>query len=409
MLASGCLWAAGEDVGCAQVWLPGYCKEGPAPLFGSERLTLTERRGKLRIELKPEAGAAGAGRRHSVTVVVAAVGSISLLALGGLTAVPASAASGAPAVSQCNPPDFPTGAGYQVTCTVSVENYTTSTGATSSTVTTSACLAAAGVVFPSCPLNLGPVTSTTTSTQLVTSVNQCNGIVNGAGSNVYCNVTVTDNIPGRNVHVGCHGGSVRRLGRREHRGSAPPLGSTTNATVTQCNGSANGGGTYAGEPAAGCTVTGTDSALPVTINQCNGTSNGGGSAVTCMATIADVFVPASTSHDTDRTGAASGTGGTAAAGGTTAAGGLAGGSGGVGWSRRVDRYSERSRRCDRHRCVGHSDGSPANWIRRRLSLDEPSPRVRGRRRARRQRDSRWSWPFVAGAHRWFASRQNHLS
>jgi hypothetical protein len=72
-------------------------------------------------------------------------------------------------------------------------------------------------------------------------------------------------------------------------------------------------------------VTGTDSALPVTISQCNGTSNGGGSAVTCMATIADVFVPAST---TTTTTAAIGTGGTAAAGGTTPTGGLAGGSGG---------------------------------------------------------------------------------
>jgi hypothetical protein len=258
-----------------------------------------------------------------VTVVVAAVGSISLLALGGLTAVPASAASGAPAVSQCNPPDFPTGAGYQVTCTVSVENYTTSTGATSSTVTTSACLAAAGVVFPSCPLNLGPVTSTITSTQLVTSVNQCNGIVNGAGSNVYCNVTVTDNIPAGTPTSGvtvdqCIGSAATSTE------ACAPLGSTTNATVTQCNGSANGGGTYAGEPAAGCTVTGADSALPVTINQCNGTSNGGGSAVTCMATMADVFVPASTAP----TPAATGTGGTAA-GGATASGGLAGGSGGA--------------------------------------------------------------------------------
>ena len=260
-----------------------------------------------------------------MTVVVAAVGSISLLALGGLTAIPASAASGAPAVSQCNPPDFPTGAGYQVTCTVSVENYTSSTGATSSTVTTSACLAAAGVVFPSCPLNLGPVTSTTTSTQLVTSVNQCNGIVNGAGSNVYCNVTVTNNVPAGTSTSGvtvdqCVGSAA---GSTE---ACAPLGSTTNATVTQCNGSANGGGTYAGEPAAGCTVTGADSALPVTINQCNGTSNGGGSAVTCMATVADVFVPAST---TTTTTAAIGTGGTAAAGGTTATGGLAGGSGGA--------------------------------------------------------------------------------
>ena len=87
-----------------------------------------------------------------------------------------------------------------------------------------------------------------------------------------------------------------------------PLGSTTNATVTQCNGSSNGGGTYAGEPAVGCTVTGADSALPVTINQCNGTSNGGGSAATCMATVADVFTSASTTT----TPTASGTGGTGA-------------------------------------------------------------------------------------------------
>ena len=243
------------------------------------------------------------GRRWStalVNVVVAAVGSISLLALGGLTAVPASAASGAPAVSQCNPPDFPTGAGYQVTCTVSVDNYTSPSGGTISTVTTSACLAAAGVVYPSCPLNLGPVVSTTSSFQLVTSVNQCNGIANGAGSNVYCNVTVTNHIPAGTTESGvtvnqCVGSAATSTQ------ACAPLGSTTNATVTQCNGSANGGGTYASELAAGCTVTGADSALPVTINQCNGTSNGGGSAVTCMATVADVFVPASTTPTTPTT------------------------------------------------------------------------------------------------------------
>jgi hypothetical protein len=157
-------------------------------------------------------------------------------------------------------------------------------------------------------------------------VNQCNGIVNGAGSNVYCNVTVTDNIPAGTPTSGatvdqCVGSDTGGGGTEV----CAPSGSTTNATVTQCNGSSNGGGTYAGEPNVGCTVTGTDSALPVTINQCNGTSNGGGSAVTCMATIADVFVPASTTP----TPTATGTGGTAAAGGTTAAGGLAGGSGGA--------------------------------------------------------------------------------
>ena len=205
----------------------------------------------------------------------------------------------APAITQCNPPDFPITAGFQVTCTVTVVNNTTSTGATSSTVTTSACLAAAGVVFPSCPLNSGPITSTTSSTQLVTSVNQCNGIVTGGGSNVFCNVTVTNNVP-----VGTTAAPVtvdQCIGSAGGGGSTQacaPSGSTTSATVTQCNGSVTGGGTYASETTLGCTVTGDASALPVTVNQCNGTANGGGSAVTCMTTMTNNFVATTTTTTT---------------------------------------------------------------------------------------------------------------
>jgi len=205
----------------------------------------------------------------------------------------------APAITQCNPPDFPITAGFQVTCTVTVVNTRTSTGATSSTVTTSACLAAAGVPFPSCPLNNGPVTSTTSSTQLVTSVNQCNGIVTGGGSNVYCNVTVTNNVP-----VGTPTSAVtvdQCIGSATGGGSTEacdPAGSTTSATVTQCNGSATGGGTYNGETTVGCTVTGAGSALPVTVNQCNGTATGGGSAVTCMTTMTNNFVIPTTTTTT---------------------------------------------------------------------------------------------------------------
>jgi len=205
----------------------------------------------------------------------------------------------APAISQCNPPDFPITAGFQVTCTVTVVNTTTSTGATSSTVTTSACLAAAGVPFPSCPLNSGPVTSSTSSTQLVTSVNQCNGIVTGGGSNVYCNVTVTNNVP-----VGTSTSAVtvdQCIGSATGGGSTQacaPSGSTTSATVTQCNGSATGGGTYNGETTVGCTVTGAALALPVTVNQCNGTATGGGSAVTCTTTMTNNFITPSTTTTT---------------------------------------------------------------------------------------------------------------
>jgi hypothetical protein len=262
------------------------------------------------------------------TVVVAAVGSISLLALGGLAATPASAASGAPAVTQCNPPDFPITAGFQVTCTVSVENYTSATGATSSTVTTSACLGAAGVVFPACPLNLGPVTSTTMSTQLVTSVNQCNGIVTGGGSNVYCNVTITNNVPAGTPESGVTTdqciGSVTGAGGTV---ACAPTSSTTNATVTQCNGSVTGGGTYNGEPTAACTVTGAATANPVTVNQCNGTATGGGSAVTCMTAVSDVFAAATTTPTSGPTG--SGGGSSGSANGAAAVGGTGGASGGA--------------------------------------------------------------------------------
>ena len=180
---------------------------------------------------------------------------------------------------------------FQVTCTVTVVNTTTSTGATSSTVTTSACLAAAGVPFPSCPLNSGPITSTTSSTQLVTSVNQCNGIVTGGGSNVYCNVTVTNNVP---VATSTSAVTVDQcIGSATGGGSTQacaPSGSTTSATVTQCNGSATGGGTYNGETTVGCTVTGAALAIPVTVNQCNGTATGGGSAVTCTTTMTNNFI-----------------------------------------------------------------------------------------------------------------------
>jgi len=218
----------------------------------------------------------------------------------------------APAVDQCDAGSasaFPTGAGYEVTCTIAIVNTITAQGATSSTVTAIACLADAGVTYPSCPDNLAlvpslPVSTVTNSSQLVTSVNQCNSIVTGGGSNVICNVTVTNNVPAAtsttNVTVnqcigsGTGGGSTV---------SCAPSGSTTGASVTQCNGSATGGGTYAGEAAVNCTVTGATAALPVTINQCNGSATGGGSAVTCSATVTNSFAttPTTTTPTTPTT------------------------------------------------------------------------------------------------------------
>ena len=271
----------------------------------------------------PHAAPVRVGPRSGHAVFVVALSLLAWVAVLFVQSTPAGAASPtAPAVSQCDPPDFPTGAGFQVTCTVTVVNNVSSVGATSSSVTISACLAAAGVVFPSCPLNSGPVTNVTSSTQLVTSVDQCNGIVNGGGSNVYCNVSVTNNVPTGTSPTGvsidqCIG-SANGLGSTQ---VCAPGGSTTSATVTQCNGSGTGGGTYNGETTVGCTVTGATSAELVTVNQCNGTSTGGGSAVTCGATFANNFITPVATTTTTTAGTSTGGGATTT---TTAAAGAAG-------------------------------------------------------------------------------------
>jgi hypothetical protein len=212
----------------------------------------------------------------------------SLVLIGGLTSVPtASAAATAPAATQCDPPAFPTGAGFEVNCTITIANTVTSSGAVSSTVTATACLAAAGVLPP-----FGCTTTVTTSNQLVTSVDQCNGIVVGGGSNVICDVSVVNTIPTGKATSGV---TVNQcVGTGTGGGTQPtvecaPVASTTGATVTQCNGSGNGGGASI---RVQCDVTGAATAEPVTINQCNGSSNGGGSTVTCMATFTNNFVAA---------------------------------------------------------------------------------------------------------------------
>jgi hypothetical protein len=144
---------------------------------------------------------------------------------------------------------------------------------------------------------------------------------------VYCNVTVTNNVP-----VGTSTPAVtvdQCIGSATGGGSTQacaPAGSTTNATVTQCNGSATGGGTYNGETTVGCDVTGATSALPVTINQCNGTATGGGSAVTCMTTTMNNFISptTTTTTPTSPTGSTHGSGVTGLTGSAPGAGGSTG-------------------------------------------------------------------------------------
>jgi hypothetical protein len=214
-----------------------------------------------------------------------------MLIFGGVVQAPV--ASAAPAtVNQCNADTFPTGAGLEVTCFVTVVNTVTSSGATSSVVTTTECLAAAGVAYPNCttdPTPNGAVTTVVSSTHLVNSVTQCNGIVTGGGSNVICNVKVTNDVP---VGTSTSGVTVNQCNNAATTTELcdPYPASTSGATITQCNGS-GGKGTYVGTYSVQCTAKGHASALPLTINQCNGTATGGGSNVTCTASIANAFSP----------------------------------------------------------------------------------------------------------------------
>jgi hypothetical protein len=201
-----------------------------------------------------------------------------------MAAVAPSAAQAADlSVRQCNGVGpGANGATTGMRCTVTVVNTITKSGKTSSTTTvTRQCS------LGPCPHGNGTFTSH--STNLVTSVNQCNGSDNDSAHPIVCRVTITNNInanaPGASpvtaatvnqcVGSGKGGGGTVNC--------SPYPASTTGATVTQCNGSANGGGAMADCHVA--TSSKVSPAIPIRVNQCNGTGNPGGSIVRCHTSL----------------------------------------------------------------------------------------------------------------------------
>lgn len=192
-------------------------------------------------------------------------------------------AAAAPAVSQCNGTDNV--GGQAVECHYTVTN-TISGATTSSSVTLTECHGSA---------NDAPTmvctSSTETSTDLVTSVDQCNGSGNGGGGTVECTVDVINNITGTVTPTAATVNQCNASGTGG--GTAPTVlcdpfpANTTSATVTQCNESGNGGG---GTQRVRCTVgssSTTSALLTVTVNQCNGSGNGGGATVVCSTSLTD--------------------------------------------------------------------------------------------------------------------------
>jgi len=236
-----------------------------------------------------------------MAIRIAALLTMCLLVIGSLaqTSVQVSAAPLSAPVNQCNNDAASNVGGQGMSCTVTVVNNLTSSGAAASpsTITTTRCVGAAG------PIGAGAgtcATTTTSSATPVTQITQCDGSSNGGGGVLICTATITNNYAGTLSQAPtpakiyqCVGSVITGTGAP---GTCTPVNtagvtSVTAATVGQCNGSGNGG-TSVGFV---CTVTSSStdtSALPVNIDQCNGSANGGGALVRCQATVNSVVAAA---------------------------------------------------------------------------------------------------------------------
>ena len=151
-------------------------------------------------------------------------------------------ASAATSLSQCNGTDNV--GGQAVECHYTITNNLNGS-TTSSTVTLVRCHGAANA-----PPTMVCSSSTTSSTDLVTSIDQCNGSGNGGGGTVTCSVDVINNLV---RHVTPTAATVNQCNTAGTGGGTAPTAlcdpfpaTTTNATVTQCNSSGNGGGGTSG-------------------------------------------------------------------------------------------------------------------------------------------------------------------
>jgi hypothetical protein len=173
--------------------------------------------------------------------------------------------------------------GLGLICHVTVVNTITGSGGSSRT-TVRECHGAAGDPNAACS------TKVWLMNRLVTRVTQCNDSINGGGGTLRCSVRVTNNFVARST--GATAATVNECvgsGDGIANNCDPFPATTSGATITQCNGSANGGTLVRLQ----CTASGTKpSANGVRINQCNGSANGGGSLVICSASITNRRVAA---------------------------------------------------------------------------------------------------------------------
>lgn len=236
---------------------------------------------------------------------------------GALLSVAAvSAPANAASIAQCNGV-AEDGAGVECDVTITNEwDMATATG--SSTIVTRVCVGAANVDF-------GPGDCTVITEEnladVTTTVEQCNGTANGGGSTLRCTVSVTNTIIGTGTtgapSVNQCNGSFDSLDPLPAPSLCDPVQATTDAAITQCNNSINGGTNVSMQCTVGVSTVST--AMPISVDQCNGSVNGGGALVECSTSISTVFVAAGDGSGGD----GSGGGGTVADDDATARGALA--------------------------------------------------------------------------------------
>lgn len=232
------------------------------------------------------------GRRR-FRLVIAAIATVVLVVGMSLTVLgsrPASAAN--VSIAQCN--GINNTPGLTTDCSVSVVNTLTDDPATTGSVVT-----VNGV--------------TTTSSDIVTSVTQCNSSSRGGGGTLQCSVDIVNNIS-INAPSAAVAATISQCNNNQAGdglGSAPntcsPVANAgSGATIFQCNNrTGDGGGLVNVDPEfSHCSASGTVSAsLPVTVNQCNEDSaDGGGGRVSCTVSITTNLIDTSPAPVTPTTG-----------------------------------------------------------------------------------------------------------
>ena len=215
--------------------------------------------------------------RHKRSPFVAGLFGLAVLATSPIAVAPVFAATLAGTTTCSNGVNNAGGEG--LICEVTIENTITAVGG-SATVTVRECHGAAGDPEAACIIQVSILT------EPVTSVDQCNGSINGGGGTLRCSVQVRNTYVAEDPSpVGATVNQCVGSGDGFTVGCDPFPATSAGATITQCNGSANGGTLVE----LTCTATGTQSdAFNVTINQCNGSGNGGGGLVICSAKIDSV-------------------------------------------------------------------------------------------------------------------------